>query len=213
MTTAHSGFTWFLLRRNDCAALARLWNACQFAALLNGDVWQFAIPLKTLVDEGLELTEVRFLVELGVLAVKPQIEREPDKTCFGETSMFVFSPECARSFFGPLFTAQSHATPDSRPWWDGELRELWYRDCLVKRYRVPAPNQELILEAFHEEGWPKRIDDPLPPCDGLDPKQRLRDSIKALNRNRKSDRLRFLGDGNSEGVVWEDRTRFRSRTR
>ena len=47
--------------------------------------------------------------------------------------------------------------------------EVRYRDEIVKRYRVPAPNQELILAAFEEEGWPQLIDDPLPPQDELNP--------------------------------------------
>src|SRR6185312_7853921 len=59
------------------------------------------------------------------------------------------------------------------PVWDAERREVRYRDEIVKRYRVPAPNQELILAAFEEEGWPQLIDDPLPPQDELDPKRRL----------------------------------------
>jgi hypothetical protein len=34
---------------------------------------------------------------------------------------------------------------------------------VVKEFKLPAPNQETILTAFQEEGWPPRIDDPLPP--------------------------------------------------
>ena len=57
--------------------------------------------------------------------------------------------------------------------------------------------------AFEEEDWPVRIDDPLPPRSGLDPKRRLHDSIKSLNRHQKSRVLRFCGDGSGEGVRWE----------
>ena len=43
-------------------------------------------------------------------------------------------------------------------------------DRVVKQFRVPAGNQELILAAFEEMGWPPHIDDPLPPVHDLDPK-------------------------------------------
>jgi len=95
-----------------------------------------------------------------------------------------------------------------RPRWDQERRQLWVGDCLIKHFKVPAKNQESILAAFHEEGWPARIDDPL--SGGLNkegepitPKQRLNDTITALNQSHKTpDILRFEGDGTGEGVVW-----------
>jgi hypothetical protein len=58
-----------------------------------------------------------------------------------------------------------------------------------------------ILKAFQEEGWPVRIDDPLPFQKGIDSKSRLRDTVKALNRSQQV--LRFHLDGTGEGVRWE----------
>src|SRR5262245_14980341 len=49
-----------------------------------------------------------------------------------------------------------------KPHWDERARELWYGDVLVKRYRGPAKNADIILAVFQEEGWPPAIDDPLP---------------------------------------------------
>jgi hypothetical protein len=60
---------------------------------------------------------------------------------------------------------------------------LSWKGVLVKRFRGPAANQEALVAAFAEEGWPPRIDDPLPPAAEMDPKTRLRDTIKALSRN------------------------------
>src|SRR5262249_7988413 len=68
------------------------------------------------------------------------------------------------------------------PRWNEARRELWVGDQLVKRYRQPAPDQERILTAFEEEGWPLHIDDPLPPQSGRDSKYRLHDTISNLNR-------------------------------
>ncbi len=89
-----------------------------------------------------------------------------------------------------------------KPNWDSMLRELRVGDVLVKRYRVPAEIQELILNAFQEEAWPRRIDDPLPPVPDISPKRRLSTAITALNRNQKSRAIQFTGDGCGEGVIW-----------
>jgi hypothetical protein len=89
----------------------------------------------------------------------------------------------------------------SVPVWDSERRELRFRNRLVKRYRVPAPNQELILAAFQEEGWPNCIDDPLHPGD-QDPQRRLQATVKSLNRNQVAPLLRFRGNGNGDRVCW-----------
>jgi hypothetical protein len=88
------------------------------------------------------------------------------------------------------------------PKWDRDRQELRLGDVVVKQFKVPAANQERILAAFEEEGWPVRIDDPLPPIADQDPKARLHDTIVSLNRNQKHPRIRFSGDGSGQGVRW-----------
>ncbi|MFO1063090.1 MAG: hypothetical protein U0892_04355 [Pirellulales bacterium] len=90
------------------------------------------------------------------------------------------------------------------PRWDVEARVLEYRGSPVKSFRCPAQNQEAILCAFEEEGWPNRISDPLPPVDELNTKQRLHDAIRSLNRNQANRLIRFGGDGTGEGIVWTE---------
>lgn len=90
-----------------------------------------------------------------------------------------------------------------RPCWDRDRQELRLGSVVVKQFKVPARNQEMVLAVFHEEGWPVRIDDPLPPHPPLEPKRRLHDTINSLNRNQKTPLLRFLGDGAGQGVRWE----------
>jgi hypothetical protein len=89
------------------------------------------------------------------------------------------------------------------PVWDAERHQLRVEATIVKEYKLPSPNQETILAAFEEEDWPPRIDDPLPVHPDLDPKRRLHDTIKSLNRNQRSQLLRFMGDGTGEGIRWE----------
>jgi hypothetical protein len=97
----------------------------------------------------------------------------------------------------------ANALSASKPQWDAAYRELRLGKCVVKEYRVPSVNQEAILSAFQEEGWPHRIDDPLPPQENIEPKCRLHDAIKRLNRSQKDRLIRFRGDGTGEGVCWE----------
>jgi hypothetical protein len=73
---------------------------------------------------------------------------------------------------------------------------------VVKRFRQPAEQQELVLAAFEEQGWPPRIDDPLPGGNGVNAKQRLRDAMKNLNRHQRNRRIRFEADGTGKGILW-----------
>lgn len=89
-----------------------------------------------------------------------------------------------------------------RPFFNAELRELWLGGVLVKRLDCRAVNQILVLTVFQEEGWPPRIDDPLPPR-GTDAKARLRDTIYSLNGGHRGELIRFFCDGAGHGVRWE----------
>ena len=99
-----------------------------------------------------------------------------------------------------------YATPldlGTIPNWDRETRTFMVGDYLVKRFRVPSPNQEAVLDAFQEEGWPRSVDDPLSPVPDQQPKRRLRDTIKCLNMNQANRAIRFRGDGTGQRVSWE----------
>ena len=91
----------------------------------------------------------------------------------------------------------------STPCWDCDRQELRMGSQVVKEFKLHSPNQAIILAAFEEEGWPPRIDDPLPHHVDIDPKQRLHDTIKSLNRNQKARLIRFRGDGTGQGIRWE----------
>jgi hypothetical protein len=91
----------------------------------------------------------------------------------------------------------------ARPIWDKDRRMLRFGAQVVKQFKVPAPNQEIILESFEEDNWPIRIDDPLPRQSAVDPKRRLHDTINSLNRNQRANLLRFTGDGSGEAICWE----------
>jgi hypothetical protein len=88
------------------------------------------------------------------------------------------------------------------PRWDPKNRVLSLGGRTVKCLRRLSPNQEAILGAFEEEGWPRRIEDPLPPLADMPPKLRLRDAIRWLNKDREWCAIRFFGDGTGQGICW-----------
>jgi len=88
-----------------------------------------------------------------------------------------------------------------KPRW--HARQLWWNGFLVKKFRVPAPSQELILAAFEEDGWLKRIDDPLPRLRGSDASDRLGEAVRGLNRRQKNPYVLFERDGTGSGVIWD----------
>ena len=103
--------------------------------------------------------------------------------------------------FPELIAAGSISEP--KPTWDRDRQQLRLGKVIVKQFKVPAANQEVVLAAFQDEDWPVRIDDPLSPKPDQDPKCRLHDTINSLNRNQKRPLVRFLGDGSGQGVLWE----------
>jgi hypothetical protein len=108
----------------------------------------------------------------------------------------------SRPLHPTVYERRSAPSPALLPGWNPQLRELWYDGQLVKRFRVPAENQELILGVFEEEGWPESIDDPLPPAAGIDCKRRLQATIKSLNRCQIVPALRFYGNGHGRSICW-----------
>ncbi|HEV7225374.1 MAG TPA: hypothetical protein VGN42_21895 [Pirellulales bacterium] len=213
------------------SSLKTLFAAFDYALDSHLDRWQFGVALTDVLSQGATLLDVRWLVLRGFAehaketTVPGDANRSfrrlpptslPADMCIalsplGAETLRAALPGCRTE---PASQACDMATTSAStesaafvacvtPAWDAERREVRYRDQIVKRYRVPAPNQELILAAFEEEGWPQLIDDPLPPQDELDPKRRLQATIKSLNRNQLAPLIRFHGNGNGLQVYWE----------
>jgi hypothetical protein len=79
---------------------------------------------------------------------------------------------------------------------------LSYGGQTVKQFRRQAVNQELVLSAFEDEGWPPWILDPLAPHQAQVIKRRLGETIKSLNRGHANSLIHFQGDGTGEGIQW-----------
>jgi hypothetical protein len=196
--------------------LKQLRDAAATASQLGQDIWQFAVEIGQLHAEGLSNTHLRHLLFLGY--VEHSQERTPngayrrffkkletlslpERTCFVVTEK---GWKAAAEEIGDpnLPVSLPGIKSFDVPRWDGTSRQLWWKGLLIKEFHRPACNQETVLAAFEEEGWPLHIDDPLPRTPDIDPKVRLHDTIKYLNRNQLRRAICFRGDGRARGILW-----------
>jgi hypothetical protein len=88
------------------------------------------------------------------------------------------------------------------PGYDKQNRLLLWGRQVLKSFRQPAENQEIVLCSAEELNWPGWFDDPLPRFEGLNPKIRLHNTIKALNRHQTHGLVHFRGDGTGTRIGW-----------
>ena len=91
------------------------------------------------------------------------------------------------------------------PYYDREYRLFSWGEQILKHFRQPAANQELILLTAEELGWLVWFDDPLPRRSKRNPKRLLHDTIKDLNRCQQTPLIHFKGDGIGMRIGWEVR--------
>lgn len=203
-----------------------LCQARDYAVDLRRSLWDFAVEVASLRELGLTNSEFRWLLckgyvehgeettlaEAGTRTFRRIGELTiTSRTCFVLTElgavfaskMYDESTPCSE------FTGDGDRVPGDGsaysliPHWDKDRQELRVGTRIVKRFKTPAPNQEVILAALEEEHWPPRIDDPIPPHPNQDAKRRLHDVINSLNRNQQHSLIRFMGDGSGKGIRWE----------
>jgi hypothetical protein len=212
------------------AALDHLVEAYRYAEDVHRDVWDFAVEIASLLALGLTRSDLRWLICKGYVEHAREVTqpgapgrafRPAAALTFSKRSCFVLTERGLSRVAGGGMQAIRRANngnddsdlngqddgwlhiPGCRPVWVREWKELRVQELIVKRFRWRAPNQELLLTVFEEEGWPHRIDDPLPRVPEQDSRRRLHDTIKCLNRHQENRLIRFHGDGTGEGVLWE----------
>jgi hypothetical protein len=211
--------------------MVELLTSLDCANSVQSDVWNFAVEISILREAGLGENEFRWLIFMNYVDHAQEVTRPNDdgrqfrqtgnlsfakRTCFVLTEAGVLfartllsqvpdttstSPMTANS--DPKNGDKNNAADQIVPTWDAQRRELRMRGRVIKRFRWSAKNQERILATFEEEGWLHRIDDPIPPQPQADQRQRLRDAVRALNKNQETLLIRFRGDGSGQGVVWD----------
>jgi hypothetical protein len=152
--------------------------------------WDFAVEIGVLLAAGATTSALRWLVYNRYVehARERTLPRDATRTFqrrggvrFGKTTCFILTEagtqfaRAALATFRPRDDCHEFARIDVievedgqahgslKPTWDWDRQELRLGNTVVKRFKVPAVNQQLVLSAFEEEGWPVRIDDPLPP--------------------------------------------------
>lgn len=205
-----------------------LLEASEYAQQTSGECWEFAVEIQQLRSLGLSRNDLRWLVRRELVEHAREVTVQDDNgrtfrptgdltfaktTCFVLTSRGIVEARsvCREDAGNESSLKPSMIVPENPqavpqphlPNWDAEIRQLCINGKTVKRYKWHAINQETILAAFQEEEWPLRIDDPLPPQPQQDPKRRLSDTIKCLNRKQANNLIHFRGDGTGEGVTWE----------
>ena len=210
-------------------SLGLLLKAHKYAHDVGHGVWDFAVAIQRLRATGLSECDMRWLgckryvehaLEMTLPGEAQRSFRPLGKLTFLDRSCFVlsndgvrFSEQVARAAASSTWVGDglnnieqpsgSEGSKWTHPHWDPNERVLWVGEAVVKRFRVPASNQEVVLSVFEEEGWPKHIDDPLSPAPEMDPKRRLHSTIHCLNRNQKRHLIHFHGDGHGTGLCWE----------
>lgn len=202
-------------------ALGLLLQAHTSARALAQDLWDFAVEIDCLRAVGLTNTHLRWLVCQGYAQHGEERSRAGDgRRRFRPVENLRFSRRtCVVLTEAGVVFAQTCPEPGNvnglagKPVWHPSQRELWLGAHLVKRFKQLAPNQECVLAAFQEEGWPARIFDPLPPAPGQDSKRRLHSTINNLNRSHESRLLQFTGGGDGISVGWHLLARSETRAR
>ncbi len=211
-----------MFRKPVWLAVTRLYQAARLAADCQCERQEFSVSWDELSQMDLRREELKWLLLKNVVkesmpvldpnSPKSHPKRHAD---FTSDAMFMIADlgselveQCLtdaklRQSADGQSSQTSSAQPELKPSWDDQRHELHCAGKVVKKFKWRAANQETILATFEEEGWPAHIDDPLPQEPNIDPKRRLADAIKSLNRHQKASLVRFCGDGTGQGVLWE----------
>jgi hypothetical protein len=200
------------LDRDPCAqAVLALLLAHRFCATVRGRGPQEGAVGWPLVQEvaGADAACLRPLLAAGIVQAADggDSAREPRP----QSRLVLTEAGCRLAYrviaapVGPRLAAQTcrrPPAPGENPRWDRVTRELWFAGAVVLRFRRGARNQQRLLDAFEEQGWPAEVDDPLPRHGRVKPGERLRDTVKHLNAHLGGEPLHFRADAEGQAVFW-----------
>jgi hypothetical protein len=184
------------------------------------------LPLRALREQGIAEPVLRWMLFQGHIEhLSPAPEARAgragpvlvESVVLTENSCFALTEDGA--VFADRFLAEAFAHEENViavagemlllgrlvPAFNSRKRVLSWGRHVLKSFRQPSPNQELLLCAAEEMAWPSWFDDPLPPVPRTSSKVRLHDAIKALNHHQVPYLVHFKGDGTGTRIGWEYR--------
>jgi hypothetical protein len=205
--------------------LAVMLRGYDYAQDLGCSVWDFSLDSQLLADRGICDIDLQWLERKGFIARRkdasghsPDMGTSSDLKLNGHNGAARYVLTSGGALFArhicfgranidadrsPVLDIRVRDDTVHQPFWDPRKRELWFENHLVKRFRVPAGNQKLVLSAFQEESWPSSILDPLPPVADGDSKCRLHGTIVRLNTHQHKQLIQFRENGKGNGICWE----------
>jgi hypothetical protein len=156
----------------------------------------FDATLRRLIDQGF----VDHRLETPSRSATRRIFKRTQSNHFTQASCFVLTE--AGVLHAESFALRGVKRMPVTPVYVSQLRTLVFVGVLVKEFHRPSANQELLLRALQEQQWERRMDDPLPPLEGMDAKKRLSDTVYHLNKHQKHRLILFACDGTGTGLTW-----------
>ena len=206
--------------RNPSAqrALYLLLEGYECAWDLRASAWSFATELSDLLAEGCSQVLLRWLMRKGYMKARlfeQSRSRGRDLSAishdaFPSGTRFVATKTGAVVARRSLRLSSGKITGRGRcsfyrPAWINSRGELRFRDQPVAYLCYEESYQRTLVDTFHQRRWPKRLQDPLPQADEspVNVKQRLRNTVKNLNRHLKGSGLRFYVTGAGRFIGWK----------
>jgi hypothetical protein len=205
--------------------LCRLWEGYVYACELRRDKREFAVEIEVLRAAGMNNNDLRWLIGKGYVQHAAQktsegklrrLEHREGRLALRKGSCFLLTDagvEFAKEVLALPAPISAISAPKAQreggqdiesdvPYWNAEMHTLYWQGKTVKHFKHEAPFQEAILEAFQSCRWSRYAVVALSKEEGVNPKERLRITIKNLNRSC-GGKLRFTQEGNGDRVGWE----------
>jgi hypothetical protein len=196
-------------QRDVQAVLVLMYARARAAAIRECAVEEMALEPQFLHDKGVTDVQLGALIGAGYVETRAKPGgpegRSPAAPPEGGPpgpagACVVLTPAGMVLAAGLLGTAPG---PRETPRYDRFKRAFSFQGVVVKQFKRKAPNQETILLAFEEQGWPEEIDNPLPPDEFTAPAVQLHDTLKSLTNDQDPCTLGFLMTSGGTRVRWQ----------
>ena len=204
--------------------LETLREALEYAHDLRASRWEFAVEWDVLRQFGVTPSDLRWLagrglIESGLEVTSPSSPQRSFQTCqqlvISKRSCFVLTdageellangrPPCSSRLVDRDWPSIAEPAEDSLhvalPQWDRDRLELRWGAMVLRQFKLPSADEERVLAAFEERGWPHRVSSPLPEDAE---RRRLADCVASLNWRQRRPLLRFGCGEQRREVTWE----------